>query len=162
MPKPETRVLARVRAGDREIEMVSSLGRIDLDNLRNEIEETGAEAVWWGILAGEAKRKAGQAKLFLEQTEARLGKEARTLALQRAVKTTNDAVREEIVLHPDYGAAYKQWVDAEADASMVDSAKFTIARKQSTLEQLTGLLFAEEGARRDPFRPSSPMRRPMA
>ena len=158
---PPGKPLATIRAGDRELQIVDSLGRIDLDNLRDEIQSTGPEAIWFGILTGEAKRRAGRAKLFLEQTEARLGKQARQDALARAVKTTNDAVREEVVLHPEYGAAYEQWVDAEADAQIVESAKYAVARKQSTLEQLVGLLMAEEGARRDPqsgWPPRHPMR----
>jgi hypothetical protein len=146
MPRDDSRT--SYQFGGRAVEIANSLGRINLDNLRDEIQETGAEAMWFGTLSAQARRVANEAKLDLDIFTAQLDQEYRRQSEARAVKATEDNIKSQVKLDPRYRTKYVEYLQAEEKASVVESAKFTIARKQSTLENLVGLLIAEEAATR--------------
>jgi len=143
-------LIARVDVGNRTIDLVGSLGRIDLDNLAEETQTTGMVALWWGDFAARAKKRASTFELRKDVVWAQLSMEKRQDLLQRAEKSTEDLVRSMITTDLRYQQAYTEWLQAVEDADKIESAKFTIARKQSTLEALAPLLFQEHAARRPP------------
>src|SRR5229473_1884121 len=132
----EDHQIAQVDIGTRTINMVESLGRIDMDNLREEIEETGAIALWWGDYSARARRLANDLKFQSEIVHAEVAQMVRREMVKKGERVTEDQVKEQCRLDTTYQAAYRAYLDAEADAEKIESAKFTIARKQSTCEAL--------------------------
>lgn len=137
-----------VNLGDRAVAIVDSLGRIDLDNLRREVEEAGANSLWWGVLTAQARRRAGEAKLALEIEEGRLYAEHQQAAANRGEKLTVDAIRSLVRLDPRYREAATLHLTAVESAEAVESAKYALVEKARTLQALAGLVMQEEWARR--------------
>jgi hypothetical protein len=146
--KGERRLISQIDIGDRTVHLVESLARIDLDNLHEEVETTGEVALWWGNFSAQAKRRAADFKLALEILEAQLSLEKRQQILKQGEKITEDFVKNLLRTDPRYAEASRAYLDAQEAADKIESAKFTIARKQENLSALTPLLFPEEGARR--------------
>jgi hypothetical protein len=146
----DDRTIANLDIGDRTVNLVESLARIDLDNLSRETEEIGVTALWWGHLAAQARRRANELEFVRDHIKAELGKEARIKLKQMGERVTEDGVKEIVMLDPRYKVAFDRHLDAEAAANTIDSAKFTIARKQSHMEALTPLLLAEHNANQAP------------
>lgn len=163
----ESHLIANVDVGNRTIELVDGLGRIDLDNMAEETQETGAVALWWGDFAARAKKRAGQFGLRKDVVRAQLSMEKRQELVQRGEKITEGLVDSMITTDLRYQQAYNEWLQAVEDADKIESAKFTIARKQSTLQALAPLLFQEHAARRPPVvdpvaTTNAPVRTPVA
>lgn len=154
--------VAQVDLGDRVAQIVASLGRIDTENLKLEVEEVGATAVWWGLLNAEAQRQAGLASLDEELTKARLNKIVREEAIARGEKPTVDQVAAMILAHPDSQNARLATLNAEANASMIESVKYAVVQKSKTLEALAGMIVEELRARVDPsIRAQQTLRTPL-
>lgn len=136
--------------GGRKAEVVTALGRLNTENLKVEVEETGGQAVWWGILTAQARRLAGIAKLTLDTTEASLNGKLRADAINRGEKPTVDQVTAAIRLHPEYQAAALAHLDAVEKAEIVESAKYAVVQKSKTLEALASMIVEELKARRAP------------
>lgn len=174
MPRRSTRgePIATFHATGRAISIAESLGKIDLDNLREEVAETGSEAVWYGVLAAQTRRVANLAKLELEILQAQLGKETRQGMANRGLQAgrgefTADGVRDLVTTDPRYRAAYEAYLTAEEHASIVESAKFAVVQKTKTLESLVPLLFPQQRIHDDlrdrspaPHVPRTPVRTP--
>lgn len=141
---------AQVDLGDRVAQIVTSLARIDTENLKLEVEEIGADAVWWGLLNAEAQRQAGLAAFEEDLIKATLNKRLREEAVGRGEKPTVDQIAAAILVHPETQAARVATLNAEASASMVESAKYAIVQKSKTLEALAGMIVEELRARQDP------------
>jgi hypothetical protein len=156
---PEGQVV--IDLGDRVVQLVASLGRINTENLKQEVEEVGATAVWWGLLNAEAQRQAGLAKLDEELTEARLNKTVREEAIARGEKPTVDQVAAMIQVHAETQAARLATLNAEANASMIESVKYAVVQKSKTLEALASMITEELRARLVPHSTPSIPRRPL-
>ncbi len=142
-------VFGKVSRGDgRDAEIVESLGRLDLDNVKGETEETGAEALWFGEVAARAKKTARDLRLAYDVTRARAANEARLNFNAKGERYTVDQVKEAVDLHEKVQRAFAAWSDAEYQADLAESAKFTLARKHEHLQHLSGLLNQELLARR--------------
>lgn len=139
--------------GDRAVEVTDALGRIDLDDLRGETEDAGALSIFYGGLHARAKRRASEAEEAKDVAWARLAREYRQAALKRNEKPVNDQVDAHVQTHPEYQAAVTHWLDMQEQADLMESVKFTMARKQSHLEAISQLLVQEELARRGPVPP---------
>jgi len=140
----------RLNLGDRAVEITESLGRIDLDNLRDEVQDAGALSVFYGSLHARAKRRASEAELTRDTVAAELRKRLRGAAFGRGEKVTETALADLAETHQDYQEAAKRHLKLQEQADILEGVKFTIARKQSTCEALVSLLVQEELARREP------------
>lgn len=140
MPRRPGKTLASVSVQGQSSNLVDGLARIDLDDLSGELEATGADALWWGILAARARRRANELKFSLDVLFGQLAKVERQAAAARSERITDQGVKEHVHSDPRYNALHQQWLDAEEAADIAESAKFTIARKQSTLEQMAGMI----------------------
>jgi len=167
MRKHRGETFAVVKLGDRDQHVNEGLARIDLDNLHDETQETGAEAVWYGVVAARARRLAREAELTLKVTEAVCRKEADAAAAQPSSgreKLTVDQRKDQATLDPRYKDAALAWIEAEERAEIAESAKFAVVRKQEHLAQLSALLLQEEAARRGrtmtPYIPAESPTRP--
>jgi hypothetical protein len=164
MPRPAPSIpqdangTAQAHLDDRTVQIIASLGRIDTENLRQEVEEVGASAVWWGVLTAEARRQAGLATMQEDLAKANLNKSLREEAVGRGEKPTVDQIAAAILAHKDTQAARLATLNAEANASMIESVKYAIVQKSKTLEALAGLIVEELRARQDP---SAPRRIPL-
>ena len=140
-----------VPLGDRVQSIRESLAQINLDDLEDETVHTGAEATWFGIVAARARRLAGEAELTRDVTRAAIAKELDAGALARGEKPlTVDQRKDAVLLDPRYQTTHRAWLETEEAASIAESAKFAVVRKQSHLEQLSGLLAQELSAKRGP------------
>jgi hypothetical protein len=124
------------------------LGRIDLDRLPEEFADAGSDAIWWGELAAQAKRRAGELKVRLDILKAQLGSTARAQAIARAERPTDRAVEEVAIQQPEYWQAQTAWLEAQEHAEILESAKYALVRKQSALESLGNLVVQELQATR--------------
>lgn len=150
MAKAPPRFSANIDFGDRKAEVSDSLGRIDLENLHDEVQDAGAQVIFYGGLHARAKRRASDAETLKDVTWSRLAKQEREKALLRNTKLTDRAVEELVQTLPEYQAAVQHWLDATEQADLLENVKFTLARKQSTLEAMMPLLLQEVAARRGP------------
>jgi hypothetical protein len=132
--------------GDRKVRIAESFGRIDLENLAGEIEESGAYCVFYAMLAARAHRREGDAKRALDVKMATLARRTRADAIVRGEKTTENAVTESVQVHPEYEQAYQDWLQARENYELVESVKFSLARKQDTCKELVALLLQERFA----------------
>jgi len=129
-----------------EYEIVESLGRIDFGHLALEVEETGAEVLWWGEVAAKATRRANDLERQMDYVQADLRRKVRAGATARLEKMTVDAVDDEVTVHPVYQQAIKDYHAALEDAQKSENAKFTIARKQEQLQGYASRVLAELAA----------------
>jgi hypothetical protein len=157
------RFTVKLDFGGQKAEVSDALGRIDLDNLRDEVQDAGAQVIYYGGLHARAKRRASEAETLRDVTWSRLAKEARDNAFKRNDKLTDKAVGEFVQTHAEYQAAVQHWLDTTEQADLLENVKFTLARKQSTLEAIASLLIQEEFARRGPAlsAPVPPRRTPV-
>ena len=70
MVEKEGKLIAVADMKDRSIKIVESLGRINLDNLMDEVAEAGAQTIWWSTLAAMAGKELNTAQLALERLKA--------------------------------------------------------------------------------------------
>jgi hypothetical protein len=152
--------VAQAHLDDRTIQILASIGRIDTENLKQEVEEVGASAIWWGLLTAEAKRQSGLAFMQEDLTKARLNKTVRDDAMAKGDKPTVDQVAAMIQAHPEMQAARLHALNGEATASMIESVKYALVQKSKTLEALAGMIVEELRARQDPT-PTAPRRTPL-
>jgi hypothetical protein len=147
--------LVQVMVESRSYELVDSLGKINLDNLSEEISETGAEQIWWGILSAQARKRSRIAEFNAKQVRARRRRHFRKEATDRGETPgrglfTNDAIDDAVNLDAEYIKALHDEFDAEEAANVVESAKFTIIRKNENLGHLAGVVAQELAAKREP------------
>lgn len=135
-----------VDLGDRKARIAESLGRIDMENLTSEIEECGAQSVFYAMLCARAHRREGDAKRTLDVKMATLARKTRSDAVARGEKTTENSVTESVQVHPEYMSAYEEWLKAREAYEVVESVKFSLARKQDTCRELVTLLAQERAA----------------
>jgi hypothetical protein len=152
MRKHGGEVFGTVNRGDgRAAQIMESLGRLDLDNLKSETEETGAESIWFGEVAAKAKKVARDLKLAYDVARARAAEDVRRSAapggLRSGERITDSLIKEGADLNPLVHKAHAAWSQAEYEADLAESAKFALARKHEHLQHLTGLLSAELNAR---------------
>src|SRR3990167_8523625 len=124
-------------------EQLQALGRLNLDNLREEISQVGAEAIWWAVLSAQARRAENDEKLNLDILKAQLAKDYRTQAVARGERATDASTQEAVLIDPRHQDAARRYLNAQESANILESVKFTLARKQSTLEALAGLVVQE-------------------
>lgn len=153
-----------VMPGDRAVEITESIGRINLDDLRGELEATGGQVVWLGVVAAQARRRANATKVALDVQLAALDKMTRNRMAANGEKPTEAAVTASIRLDPAYLSVYEVHHEALYAAEVAESAKYACVQKMKNLESLAGLLVQEELARRGPspaILPSRPKRQPV-
>lgn len=136
--------------GDRVIQVTQSLGRIDLDNLGEEIEESGAWATFYGMMSARATRRADTAEALKDEMFARAKLRAREDAQRRSVRLTDEQAKELASVDADYLAAQKEWIARKEAAKLVESTMFTLGRKQATCQELVRLLTEERLAHLPP------------
>ena len=158
--------LARVLVNGQAADLVESLGRINLDNLTEEVQETGAEQIWWGIMAARAERQAAQADFDTKTLRAEKRRQYRADAVNRGEQPgrggfTNDAIDDAVQLDPAYQSAARKALEAREAAEMVQSAKYAIIQKNDNIGNLAPLLSQERYARAEPPRPSTRPRTPV-
>ncbi len=167
MRRDRGRVFTTIAHQAQAVEVTESLGRISMDNLREEVENTGAEAVWWGQIAASARHAADQARAHMEVVRAQLRNAVRQAAMagypgptgRRDPSTTVDAINDGVVLHPDFQAAQAAYFAAEEKAMIAESVKYAVVQKgQHLANHLGHLVVQEELARRSATTPA-PTRR---
>lgn len=159
-PKKPQNLDLHLDLGDRTVQVVDGLGRIDMDNLREETEEAGAQCLWFGTLHARAKKRADAAKLARDVQAATIAKQVRAVAIGRAERPTDKTVADAVLLHPDYQRAAHVYLDAQEQADVLENVKFTLARKQDTCRALAAITADEHFARQGP-RDGGPRRMPM-
>ena len=142
------RSLARVITKEREVEIVERLGSIDLDNLREEYERTGADALFWGILTAGAKKRVSDADLAADIGEAKLGRRARMELEARGEKVTDQTAKDWVRASEEYRAAKQAVIDAQEQADMIESTKYVLAQKHENVGKLATMLAQEEAVRK--------------
>jgi len=147
--------LERVTLRERSLEITRQLGRINTDNLKEEVEDSGADSIFWGVQAAHASADAEKAKLRVEVVKAEIGKQRRQQNTLGGAKSTERSIEEDIILDERYQAAMAAQIDAFERAGVLNSVRFAVDRKQKTLESLSNLLTLELMARRSGL-PSSP------
>lgn len=156
MGRDKGRVFATINHGPQAVEVAESLGRINLDNLREEMEVVNAESVWWGTVHASAKRRSNEAKAHMEVVRAQLRNLIRQTAAAGQIPgskergPTVDAVNDGVILHPDFQAAQQAYFVAEEQSDVAETAKFALVRKSEQLTSLAVLVVQEEMARRFP------------
>lgn len=147
-PSAEERPFATPAVGGRSVPLTRRLGFIDHDRVAEEQAHIGGEVLWYGVLAAEARAKARRAKGMLEGVEAQQKAQAREELSKRGVRATDDQVKGMACRTEPWREAYEQWVGAEAEADMVESAKYMLVQKQQALTALSSLVIQEVTARR--------------
>ncbi len=152
-PVGQNEHVADVTVRGRTHAVVRDLGRIDFDNLRREVQEVGASAIWWGALFGRAQGDVGRAKLNLDVVESTTAKQLRVEKGRVGEKITDKIIEEETGLHANVRAAREALIEAEEQANILRSVSWAIDQKQRTLAAMTGALAREiGGAPDDPLR----------
>jgi hypothetical protein len=114
------------------------LGRIDLDNLKQEIAETEARHIFYGICHAKAGRLANLAKLHVDITKAQVEKDIRTRSVSLDRKMTEAAVLAEVTLDEKVIQAQKDFFAALEAKEMLMSAYFGAGGKAGILKEITG------------------------
>lgn len=169
MPQHDTDKLKDIAHRARSIELTKQIGRIDLDNLANEVSEVGADVVWWGMLANEAATDVEAAKLHVETVKAQQGKtyRERMSVMNPSTRVTEAMVTEHLALDATVQSAQALYLDAFERAGIMRSTHFALAGKQRILENMAGRIGQDLYARGiigdprrehrdDPRRPDEP------
>jgi hypothetical protein len=139
---PQTERLREIAHRARALELTRTVGRIDLDNLSEEVAGVGAEVIWWGMLAAEAAADVDTAKLRVETVRAQSARAYRDrMALNSATTRVTEAmVTEELALTPAVYDAEQALTQATENAGVLRAVHFALGGKQRTLESLAGLV----------------------
>jgi len=150
MVEKEGKLIAVADMKDRSIKIVESLGRINLDNLMDEVAEAGAQTIWWSTLAAMAGKELNTAQLALERLKAEVGRSARVDANRRGDKITERGVEESVLTSLEVQKLQDHIVELQFNLSLLTDVKFAMNRKASTLESLAQLIVQEVNARKGP------------
>jgi hypothetical protein len=133
------------------IDVFDDFGRVDLEDLPNEIDRTGGRSVFWGIAAADAKTRANglehDAKVLRAAVALRIRKEARDLGN----KMTEGEVAERVTTDPDVMAADRAALEAEGTAARIQPVIYSTVQKNRTLQELAGIVRDDRNALR-PYR----------
>lgn len=133
---------------ERNVEISSSIGAIDLDNFAGEVQKAGATAVWFGVLHAKATAAFRRAKVREAIVAAQIGRTKRQEALALDKKSTERSIEEAVILDREYQAVQEQTIQAEERMLILDAAHREAGQKSRSLEKLSPLVGAELFARR--------------
>ena len=138
--------LGTVKMLGREIDVLDSLGWIDLHNTAQEVEEAGGVATWWGEVSAITHRRANDLERQMDYIRADLRRKVRAGAVARMEKITVDAVDDEVTVHPQYQQAVKDYHEALEAYEKAESNKFISSHKQVQLQGYASRVLAELAA----------------
>ncbi len=134
---PSNDHIATVQHRERDLTIARSLATIDVENLQREFADTGGEALWWSVLAGQALGDHERAREHLKVVEAEVGNELRAAHARLGEKYTVDSIRDEVALHARVRAAREAIIKALEDMTILQATARNIERKDSKLDSLS-------------------------
>lgn len=147
----------------RTLDVRIGLARIDFENLTTEYADTGAHALWYGVLAAQALGDHERAKDHLKIVEAEVGVDLRASHTGFGEKFTVDSIRDEVLVHARTREARAATIVAEENMEILRAVRDNVARKDQKLAALGASvgreILANTPVRGDVFRDSMRARR---
>jgi len=148
----EPTTLAVVHVEGRASHIVRTLAEINFDDLTDEVQRVGGDAVWWGVLAARAKSAERRAILNAKIVEAETDKEIRQ-AMRASVTVdpdkkplTEPAIKARVLTDARVRAAQEDEIKAQEQSAIVQAVHGAIEQKQRTLNGMSLLLLREQNA----------------
>lgn len=130
------------------ISMTDALGRIDTDRLLNEVTESEAMGIWYGILAAKAGRVCGEIELSRDIIKAQVEREVRERFNALDKKATERAIEVEVILDERYQAAVREALKARESMQILVNTERRLNNRSILLNGLTRPLNEEVRAGR--------------
>lgn len=110
--------------------------KIERDNLDTAFIRQASMYAYYASRHAEMLRQEARLKMFLEITEAKLDKSARDRASAAGSKITENQIRAEIILSPDYISAQRNYSEAKGMTALAASAVEAFRQRRDMLIQL--------------------------